>query len=110
MLLQVLLKLEISLLNDMITGLYLTWGFEVLEGDTPFITGIFENCSLPISFQNFPCIFQYFFSFHILDSFILWLGCWIPSPGVPGSKPLNSSKADSAFHPSKADQMSTRTS
>ena len=34
---------------------------------------------------------------------------WIPNPGVPCSKPLGGSKVDSAFHPFKVDQMSTRT-
>ena len=35
---------------------------------------------------------------------------WIPNPGVPGSKPLVGSKVDSAFHPSKGDQLSTKNS
>ena len=35
---------------------------------------------------------------------------WIPEPGVPGSKPLNGSKVDTAFHPFNVDQMSTRNS
>ena len=34
---------------------------------------------------------------------------WILNPGVPCSKPLGGSKVDSAFHPFKVDQMSTRT-
>ena len=34
----------------------------------------------------------------------------IPNPGVPGPKPVGGSKVNSAFHPSKVDQMSTRTS
>ena len=33
---------------------------------------------------------------------------WIPNPGVPGSKPLDGSIVDSAFHPSKFDQLSTK--
>ena len=33
---------------------------------------------------------------------------WIPNPGVPCSKPLGGSKADSVFHPSEVDKMSTR--
>ena len=36
------------------------------------------------------------------------LRCWIPNPGVPNSKPLGGSKVNSAFHPSKADEMSAR--
>ena len=34
--------------------------------------------------------------------------CWIPSPGLPCSKPVGGSKVDSAFHSSKVDKMSTR--
>ena len=37
-----------------------------------------------------------------------WLRCWIPNPGVLCSKPLGGSKADSVFHPSEVDKMSTR--
>ena len=37
-----------------------------------------------------------------------WLRGWIPHPGVPCSKPLDGSKVDSAFHPSKVGKMSTR--
>ena len=33
---------------------------------------------------------------------------WIPNPGVPGSKPLDGSNVDSAFHPFKFDQLSTK--
>ena len=36
-----------------------------------------------------------------------WLRCWIPSPGVPCSKPLSGSKIDSTFHPFEVDKMST---
>ena len=36
------------------------------------------------------------------------LRCWIPNPGVLCSKPLGSSKVNSAFHPSKVDEMSTK--
>ena len=36
------------------------------------------------------------------------LGCWIPNPGVLCSKPLGGFRLNSAFHPSKVDQMSTR--
>lgn len=32
---------------------------------------------------------------------------WIPNPEFPGSNALGGSKVDSAFHPSKADQMSS---
>ena len=39
---------------------------------------------------------------------LFWLRCWIPNPGVPCSKPLGSSKVDSAFHPSEVDKVSTR--
>ena len=39
-----------------------------------------------------------------------WLSHWIPNPGVPGLKPLGGCKVDSAFHPSKVDEMSTRNS
>ena len=35
---------------------------------------------------------------------------WIPNPEVLGSKPLGSSKVDSAFHPSRVPEMSTRNS
>ena len=37
-----------------------------------------------------------------------WLRRWIPNQGVPCSNPLDDSKTDSAFHPSKVDQMNTR--
>ena len=37
-----------------------------------------------------------------------WLRRWIPNPGVQHSKPLGSSKVDSAFHSSEVDKMSTR--
>ena len=33
---------------------------------------------------------------------------WFPNPGLPGSKPLGSSKSDLAFHSSAIDQISTR--
>ena len=36
-----------------------------------------------------------------------WLRCWIPNPGVLGSKPLGGSKVDSVFHHFKVDKMST---
>ena len=36
------------------------------------------------------------------------LRCCIPNPGVLCSKPLGSSKVNSAFHPSKVDEMSTK--
>ena len=39
-----------------------------------------------------------------------WLGPWIPIRGILSSKPLGGSKFDSAFNPSKVEQMSTRTS
>ena len=39
-----------------------------------------------------------------------WLGCWIPSPVVPGSKPVGGSKFALAFHPSKIDEMSVMNS
>ena len=39
-----------------------------------------------------------------------WVGRWIPNTRVWGSKPLDGSKADSSFHPSKVDQMSIRNS
>ena len=35
---------------------------------------------------------------------------WISVPEISGSKPLGSSKIDSAFHPSKVDEMSTTNS
>ena len=35
---------------------------------------------------------------------------WIPNPGIPGSKPLGSSKVNSAFHPFDVDQLSNRNS
>ena len=35
---------------------------------------------------------------------------WIPNLEVLDSKPLGGSKVDSAFHPSKVDEMSTRNS
>ena len=44
------------------------------------------------------------------EAITYWLGCWIPSPKVPGSKPQGGSKVDSAFYPSKVDQMSIRNS
>ena len=37
-----------------------------------------------------------------------WIRHWIPNPGVPCSKPLDGSKVESAFHPSKVNKMSTR--
>ena len=37
-----------------------------------------------------------------------WLQRWIPSPGVPCSRPLGGSNVVSAFHLSKIDQMITR--
>ena len=37
-----------------------------------------------------------------------WLRRWIPSPGVPCSRPLGGSNVVSAFHLSKIDQMITR--
>ena len=36
----------------------------------------------------------------------LWLRRWILKLGVSFPKPLDRSKVDSAFHPSKVDQMS----
>ena len=38
------------------------------------------------------------------------LGRCIPNPEVPSAKPLSDSKVDSTFHPSKANQMRTKTS
>ena len=35
---------------------------------------------------------------------------WIPNPEVLGSKPLGGSKVNSAFHPFKGNQLSTRNS
>ena len=40
-----------------------------------------------------------------------WLRCWIPNPGVPGSKSLSSlssSKVDSTFHFSEMDEIGPR--
>ena len=37
-----------------------------------------------------------------------WLRCLITSPRVLTSKPLGVSKVDSAFHPSEANQISTK--
>ena len=39
---------------------------------------------------------------------VQWLRCWILNPGVLCTKLLNSSKVDSAFHPSDVDKISTR--
>ena len=44
----------------------------------------------------------------ILLDFSLRLRRLIHNPGVPCSEPLGGSKVDSAFHPSKVDQISTR--
>ena len=37
----------------------------------------------------------------------LRLGLWILNAGVPGSKPLDGFNDDSAFHPSKINQVGT---
>ena len=39
-----------------------------------------------------------------------WLASWITNTGSRDSKPLCSSKVDSAFHPTEVDQMSARKS
>ena len=52
-----------------------------------------------------------FFSQNFLHRFCLFclvLRRWIPKPGVPCSKPQGGSQFNSACHPSKVDQMSTR--
>ena len=36
--------------------------------------------------------------------------CWIPNPGIPGSKPLDGSNIDSVSHSFEVNQMSTRNS
>ena len=70
------------------------WNFWVLPWKYPEIL-----CGYCVSLQTF--IFTKY-------SGRMWLGCWIPNPGVLCLKPLGGSKVDSAFHPSKVDQMRTR--
>ena len=41
---------------------------------------------------------------------VQWLGCWIPNPGLVGSKPLGFFKADWGFCPSECGQVSTMNS
>ena len=43
-----------------------------------------------------------------VDAMAYWLRHWIPNPGVQCLKPLGDLKVDSAFHPFKVDQMSTK--
>ena len=37
-----------------------------------------------------------------------WLRCWISNPGFQWLKPLCGSKVDTAFHPFKVDNPSTK--
>ena len=51
---------------------------------------------------------QYYAIYTIYGEMALWLMHWIPSQGVPCSKPLGGFKVDSVFHLSEVDKISTR--
>ena len=70
-----------------------------------FLQNLSKNLTIFLSFDSIPAKRNIQYTRVRMTE---WLRHQIPNPGDLGSKPLSGSKVDSAFHPFKANKLSTR--